>query len=51
MESLNYKSVLKRGFALVRNASGKPVMEAAAVSPGETLSLTFRDGTKDVKAT
>ncbi|MCG5476807.1 MAG: exodeoxyribonuclease VII large subunit, partial [Sinorhizobium fredii] len=35
---------LQRGFALVRDAAGEPVKQAAAVTPGMALSLEFADG-------
>jgi exodeoxyribonuclease VII large subunit len=44
LESYSYKSVLERGFAVVRSAAGKPVHRAAAVPPGERLSIEFADG-------
>jgi exodeoxyribonuclease VII large subunit len=42
--SLSYKAVLKRGFAVVHDADGKPLTAAAAVPAGERLSLEFADG-------
>ena len=42
--SLINTSVLARGFALVRDAKGAPVVAAGAVSPGQGLRLTFADG-------
>jgi exodeoxyribonuclease VII large subunit len=36
--------VLARGFALVRDAAGKPLRLAAAVSPGMPLDIEFADG-------
>ncbi|GHD14198.1 exodeoxyribonuclease VII large subunit [Tianweitania populi] len=48
--SLSYKAVLKRGFAVVHDAEGKPVTAAASVSPGERLSLEFADGRVDALA-
>ncbi len=42
--SLNYKSVLARGFALVRDAGGAPVRLAGALSAGQALSVEFSDG-------
>jgi exodeoxyribonuclease VII large subunit len=44
LESYSYDQVLKRGFALVRNAKGEPVLAAAAVPSGERLRLQFHDG-------
>jgi exodeoxyribonuclease VII large subunit len=44
LESYSYDQVLKRGFALVRNAAGEPVPSAAAVPAGERLRLQFHDG-------
>lgn len=46
-DSLNYKSVLDRGFALVRDADGRPLRSAAAVQEGQALVLEFADGTAD----
>ncbi len=44
LESYSYDQVLKRGFALVRNAAGEPVLAAAGVPAGERLRLQFHDG-------
>ncbi|THK37499.1 exodeoxyribonuclease VII large subunit [Ensifer sp. MPMI2T] len=44
LQSLSYRNVLKRGFALVRDAADQPVKQAAAVAPGMALSLEFADG-------
>ncbi|NBJ11207.1 exodeoxyribonuclease VII large subunit [Microvirga arsenatis] len=46
-DSLNYKSVLKRGFALVRDAGGQPLHSAEAVLDGQALVLEFADGKAD----
>ena len=43
-ESLSYKSVLRRGFAVVRTEKGKPVHQAADVSQCQALRLEFADG-------
>ena len=43
-------SALERGFALVRDASGKPVVSADAIAPGASLSLRFHDGIVGVTA-
>lgn len=43
--SLNYKSVLARGYALVRNAEDSmPVRSAGLVSAGQGLLVEFSDG-------
>ena len=49
LESVSHKSALERGFALVRGADGV-VRRAAAVKPGDTLTLTFADGDRRVVA-
>jgi exodeoxyribonuclease VII large subunit len=41
---LSYRSVLTRGFALVRDEQGHPVHAAAGVGPGARLDLEFSDG-------
>jgi exodeoxyribonuclease VII large subunit len=43
LESYSYKSVLERGFVLVRDAGGAPVLSADVLSPGDGIALTFRD--------
>src|SRR5690606_13479642 len=44
MRTLSYESVLDRGFAVVFDAQGKPVKQAASVSAGDALSVRFHDG-------
>jgi len=44
-DSLNYKSVLARGYALIRDDKAQPVHFAAAVAAGQNLSVEFSDGT------
>lgn len=48
--SLNYTSVLARGYAIVRDARGAPVRSAAAVKPGQTLEIEWADGRVGVHA-
>ena len=50
LESLSYRAVLARGFALVRGADGALKRRAAAVNPGESLTLIFADGEKKASA-
>jgi exodeoxyribonuclease VII large subunit len=44
LESVSYRAVLSRGFALVRGEDGALKRSAAAIGPGEMLRLTFADG-------
>jgi exodeoxyribonuclease VII large subunit len=44
LNSLGYKAVLARGYALVRDGEGKAVRTAAAVTPGQLLAIEFADG-------
>jgi exodeoxyribonuclease VII large subunit len=50
LDSVSHKSVLERGFALVRGEDGKVRRRAASVKPGEALTLTFADGDKPAVA-
>lgn len=49
LESVNYQRVLERGFALVKDASGKLITSAKDAKTKESLSLTFKDGELRVK--
>ena len=51
LAALSYQSVLDRGFALVNDAEGRLVARAAAISPGQPLTLTFADGKAGALAT
>ena len=42
--ALSYRSVLARGFALVRDAQEHPVHSASSIRPGSRLSVEFSDG-------
>jgi exodeoxyribonuclease VII large subunit len=46
-DSLNYKAVLDRGYALVWDADGQPVRSADAILDGQPLALEFADGRAD----
>ncbi len=50
LDSYSYDQVLKRGFALVRDEAGQPVLAAAQVAPGQALHLQFHDGGIDATA-
>ena len=47
LQSLSYRNVLKRGYALVRDEDGAPVKEAAALGPGRAIAIEFCDGVVD----
>jgi exodeoxyribonuclease VII large subunit len=43
-------SVLNRGFAIVRDETGRPIPRRAAVLPGQRLTNEFADGAVNVRA-
>ena len=43
LNTLSYKSVLNRGYALVRGEDGTPIFRAGDVSPGQGLTIEFAD--------
>ena len=47
MASLSYRSVLQRGFALVRDAADRPLRAAAATHAGQAVEIEFHDGRVD----
>ncbi len=47
--SLSYKSILRRGFALVRDGKGGPVRAKSEVAPGQALTVEFADGLINVR--
>jgi exodeoxyribonuclease VII large subunit len=51
LESYSFHSVLSRGFALVRDQDGHPVLTAAKTQAGDTLSIEFADGRIGAKVT
>jgi exodeoxyribonuclease VII large subunit len=44
LESYSFHSVLNRGFALVRDQDGHPIMTAAETRAGDTIAIEFADG-------
>ncbi len=50
LESLSYRKVLERGYAVVRDETGHPVTSAASTPPGGRLAVEFKDGTIMVRA-
>ncbi|MEY4941570.1 MAG: exodeoxyribonuclease large subunit, partial [Verrucomicrobiota bacterium] len=50
LQAASPKSVLNRGFVLMRDEAGRPVTRRAAVTPGQGLAAEFADGVARVKA-
>lgn len=50
LEAASPVSVLNRGFAIVRDADGKPVARRAQIAAGQALQAQFADGTAKVRA-
>ena len=50
LAAMSYKSVLARGFAVVRDANDAPIRLASAVTPGQALKIEFADDKLDVTA-
>ncbi len=46
MDSLSYRSVLSRGFALVRDDAGRPVMKAADTRASARIQIEWLDGSQ-----
>jgi exodeoxyribonuclease VII large subunit len=44
LETLSYRNVLARGYALVQDEAGQIVTSQAVTRPGDTLKLSFADG-------
>jgi exodeoxyribonuclease VII large subunit len=44
LTAFSYRGVLARGFALVRDAAGRPLRTAAAVNAGTRIDIEFSDG-------
>jgi exodeoxyribonuclease VII large subunit len=49
-QSLSYKSVLARGFAMVRDANGVPIRVVANIKANATMEIEFADGLLQVRA-
>lgn len=49
LANLDYKRVLERGYALVRDEQGKVVSSAAELNSGQTVNIQFKDGNKQAK--
>ncbi len=51
LESYSFHSVLTRGFALVRDQDGHPVMTASETRAGDTIAIEFADGRVGARVT
>ena len=51
LESYSFRRVLARGFALVRDQDGNPVLAAAATHPGQVLKIEFTDSEVTTRVT
>jgi exodeoxyribonuclease VII large subunit len=49
LQAASPASVLHRGFVIMRDETGHPVMRRAAVRPGQPLAAEFADGTLPVR--
>ena len=50
LESYSYRSVLDRGFAVLRDGAGHPVTSVQTVEPGMPLTVELKDGSVSVRA-
>ncbi|MDO8542541.1 MAG: exodeoxyribonuclease VII large subunit [Opitutaceae bacterium] len=50
LQAASPTSVLNRGFVIMRDAAGRPVMRRQGVAPGTPLGAQFADGTLPVRA-
>ncbi len=50
LQAASPASVLNRGFVILRDETGKPVMRRAVVKSGQPLTAEFSDGTLPVRA-
>lgn len=44
LESLSYRNVLARGYAVILDEAGRAVQSAEALQPGQGISIELRDG-------
>lgn len=44
LQSLSYKNVLKRGYAVIRDEDNQPLTRAEAITNGMNVSMEFADG-------
>ncbi|MEK9969949.1 MAG: exodeoxyribonuclease VII large subunit [Ferrovibrio sp.] len=49
LESLSYRNVLARGFAVIHGPDGHALNSAAAMAPGATVAIEMHDGRRDAQ--
>lgn len=49
LESLSYRNVLARGFAVIHGADGHALNSAAAMVPGAAVRIEMHDGSRDAQ--
>ena len=47
LEAMSPLKVLSRGYAMTRDSAGRVVTDAAALKPGEIITVTLRNGEVD----
>ncbi|WP_374630887.1 exodeoxyribonuclease VII large subunit [Ferrovibrio sp.] len=47
LESLSYRNVLARGYAMILDADGRAVQSAEQLAPGQDVTIELRDGRRD----
>lgn len=47
LDAFNYRRVLDRGFAVVRDSTGTPLRAVAALDAAGSISIEMRDGSRD----
>ncbi len=51
LDSLSYRNVLARGYAVAWDVAGQPITAASAAAPDAVLALEFHDGSVGVRVT
>jgi exodeoxyribonuclease VII large subunit len=49
LESLSYRNVLARGFAVIHGADGQALNSAAAMAPGAAVRIEMHDGNREAQ--
>ena len=51
LESVSFQRVVERGFTVIWDKDGNPLTSAAAVEPGNNVTIEFADGKRDATIT